>query len=130
MEQERLSKIMAARGLCSRREADQYIERGWVSVDGEVVDQLGSKECPDAHIVLNESGTEEQAQQATFLLNKPIGYVSGQPEKGYKAAVSLIEEKNRWKGDCRGAPGKWSQSTLRTPSPRSRSDRPRVEYGA
>ena len=54
---------MAARGLCSRREADRYIERGWVSVDGEVVDRLGSKEVrPDAHIVLNESGTEEQAQ--------------------------------------------------------------------
>ena len=99
MEQERLSKIMAARGLCSRREADRYIERGWVSVDGEVVDRLGSKVRPDAHIVLNESGTEEQAQLATFLLNKPIGYVSGQPEEGYKAAVSLIEEKNRWKGD-------------------------------
>ena len=67
MEQERLSKIMAARGLCSRREADRYIERGWVSVDGVVVDRLGSKVRPDAHIVLNESGTEEQAQQATFL---------------------------------------------------------------
>lgn len=99
MELERLSKIMAARGLCSRREADRYIERGWVTVNGEIVDKLGSKILPDAQIVLNESGTQEQAQLATFLLNKPIGYVSGQPEEGYKAAVSLLEKKTRWKSD-------------------------------
>ena len=66
-----------------------------MSVDGEVVDRLGSKVRPDAHIVLNESGTEEQAQLATSVTNKPIGYVSGQPEEG---PFSLIEEKNQWKG--------------------------------
>ena len=120
MEQERLSKIMAARGLCSRREADRYIERGWVSVDGEVVDRLGSKVRPDAHIVFNESGTQEQAQLATFLLNKPIGYVSGQPEEGYKAAVSLIEEKSQWKGDR--APRAFSYDQLNGVAPAGRLD--------
>ncbi|MAS98465.1 MAG: pseudouridine synthase [Pontiellaceae bacterium] len=96
---ERLSKIMASRGMCSRREADRYIERGLVRVDGIVVDQLGSKISHDAKIVLSEEGANEQAQQATFLLNKPIGYVSGQPEEGYRPAVALIEAENRWKGD-------------------------------
>ena len=99
MSEERLSKIMAARGICSRREADRYIERGLVRVDGVVVDQLGSKVLPDAEIVLNEEGTNEQAQLVTFLLNKPIGYVSGQPEEGYRPAAALIEGENRWKGD-------------------------------
>ena len=91
MEPERLSKIMAARGLCSRREADRYIERGLVRVDGVVVDRLGTKVSPTAEIVLSEGAAAEQAELATFLINKPIGYVSGQPEEGYKAAVSLID---------------------------------------
>ena len=47
----RLSKLMAERGLCSRREADSYIERGWVKVDGEVA-TLGLRVSPDARIEL------------------------------------------------------------------------------
>ena len=43
MDQERLSKVMAARGLCSRREADKYIERGHVSVNGIIVNKLAVK---------------------------------------------------------------------------------------
>jgi 23S rRNA pseudouridine2604 synthase len=99
MEPERISKIMAARGMCSRREADRYIERGLVLVDGEVVSKLGTKVSPDAEIELAEAGRKRRDAQATFLLNKPIGYVSGQPEEGYKAAVSLISDKTRWRDD-------------------------------
>jgi 23S rRNA pseudouridine2604 synthase len=44
----RLSKLMSVRGLCSRREADVYIERGWVKVDGLLVNELGSKVSPDS----------------------------------------------------------------------------------
>ncbi len=46
MEKTRLSKRMSELGLCSRREADGYIEKGWVEVDGEVVSELGSKVYP------------------------------------------------------------------------------------
>lgn len=99
MEKERLSKIMAARGMCSRREADRYIERGLVLVDGEVVSELGTKVSPDAHIELAEAGQKRQNAQVTILINKPIGYVSGQPEDGYKAAVSIISDKTRWRED-------------------------------
>ncbi|HSR87447.1 MAG TPA: pseudouridine synthase, partial [Pontiella sp.] len=99
MEPERLSKIMAARGMCSRREADRYIERGLVLVDGEVISQLGTRVSPDAQIELAEAGLKRRDAQATFLLNKPVGYVSGQPEEGYKAAVSIISDKTRWKDD-------------------------------
>jgi 23S rRNA pseudouridine2604 synthase len=99
MEKQRLSKIMAARGMCSRREADRYIERGLVRVDGEVVSELGSKIFPDAEIELAEAGRKRQAQQATFLLNKPIGYVSAQPEDGHRPASDLLVKENRWKED-------------------------------
>jgi 23S rRNA pseudouridine2604 synthase len=43
MEKIRLSKLMSEQGLCSRREADGYIERGWVLVDGKLVTELGTK---------------------------------------------------------------------------------------
>ncbi|NNJ70073.1 MAG: rRNA pseudouridine synthase [Kiritimatiellales bacterium] len=99
MQMERLSKIMASRGICSRREADRYIERGQVLVDGEVVSELGTKVLPDVRIELAEAGQKRQAMQATFLLNKPIGYVSAQPEDGHRPASDLITKNNRWKTD-------------------------------
>ena len=100
MHVERLSKIMASRGMCSRREADRYIERGLVLVDGEVVSELGSKVSPDARIELAEAGQKRRDAQATILINKPVGYVSGQPEDGHKPAVALVSEQTRWKEDA------------------------------
>jgi 23S rRNA pseudouridine2604 synthase len=99
MEKIRLSKIMAERGLCSRREADHYIERGWVYVDGERVTTLGIKIAPDQAIRLDKKARSLQEQAVTVLLNKPIGYVSGQPEKNYPTAVSLIRKTNRYRKD-------------------------------
>jgi 23S rRNA pseudouridine2604 synthase len=87
---ERVSKLLAARGLCSRREADTYIERGLVFVDGERVTQLGTRAAPDAVITLAGAARAQQARQATILLHKPIGYVSGQAEDGHRPAVTLI----------------------------------------
>jgi 23S rRNA pseudouridine2604 synthase len=81
---------MAERGLCSRREADVYIERGLVFVNGERVTQLGTRASPDAVISLAAEARAQQARQVTILLNKPIGYVSGQAEDGYKPAVVLV----------------------------------------
>lgn len=96
MEPIRLSKLMAQRGLCSRREADSYIERGWVRVDGERVNQLGIKVWPHQKISLEAQAKKRQATRATILLNKPVGYVSGQPEGRYKPAVALITPQNQW----------------------------------
>ena len=86
----RLSKLMADQGLCSRREADSFIERGWVYVDGEKINTLGTKVDPNQAIRLDKRALEQQARHITILLNKPVGYVSGQPEKGYPTALSLI----------------------------------------
>lgn len=94
MEPQRLSKIMSQRGLCSRREADRFIEQGWVKVDGEVVNTLGLKVLPNVEIELRSKARGAQAEAVTILLNKPIAYVSGQAEHDHLAAISLIRPEN------------------------------------
>jgi len=115
----RLSKLMAERGLCSRREADVYIERGWVFVDGQKVDVLGTKVDPNCQISLNNQARTQQQQRATVLLHKPVGYVSGQPEPGYKPAVVLITPDNRWAEDKGPV---WHPSHLKGLAPAGRLD--------
>lgn len=98
----RLSKRMADLGLCSRREADTYIERGWVKVDGVTVSELGSKVRPEQTIALDAAGRASQARRVTVLINKPVGYVSGQAEDGYQPASVLVVPDNHWTGDPSG----------------------------
>jgi 23S rRNA pseudouridine2604 synthase len=95
MEKSRISKLMAERGMCSRREADAYIERGWVRVDG-VLAQLGAKAWPNQSITLDRQARRRQVARVTILLNKPVGYVSAQAEKGYRSAVSLISQASQY----------------------------------
>lgn len=95
----RLSKLMAERGLCSRREADDWIVNGWVKVNGEIVDTLGTRVQPDSAIVISGYAKEHQAENVTILLHKPIGYVSGQAEDDYEPAVVLITPDNEWHDD-------------------------------
>lgn len=92
----RLSKVMADRGMCSRREADIYIEKGLVFVDGERVSLLGSRINPNANITLSQQASDHQARLVTIILHKPIGYVSGQPEPGFIPAMSLITAKTQY----------------------------------
>ena len=95
----RLSKRMSELGLCSRREADVWIEKGWVRVDGKVVSELGSKVLPSQHVTIERQAAAEQSKLVTILINKPMGYVSGQAEDGYQPAVTLIKPENRWAED-------------------------------
>lgn len=95
---ERLSKRMAALGLASRREADEWIAAGWVKVNGQPA-VLGLRVSPDAHIDIDPRAHREQAQRMTVLLHKPIGYVSGQAEDGYAPAATLVRRENRWAED-------------------------------
>ncbi len=95
----RVSKLLAERGLCSRREADAYIERGLVFVNGERVTQLGTRAAPDAIVALAGAAQAQQARQATLLLHKPVGYVSGQAEDGHPPAAALIAAASQWADD-------------------------------
>jgi 23S rRNA pseudouridine2604 synthase len=116
----RLSKRMGELGLCSRREADRWIENGWVKVDGQVVDTLGVRVAPEARIEIDKAAREHQSTQVTILLHKPVGYVSGQAEDGYEPAVVLVRPENRWSGD--DSPIRFSDSHLRGLAPAGRLD--------
>ena len=91
----RLSKLMSERGICSRREADDYIVQGLVRVDGVIINTLGTKVSPDARITLEAEALKNQKSLVTIILNKPIGYVSGQPEPGYEPAIRLVNDRNQ-----------------------------------
>ena len=94
----RLSKVLADRGVSSRREADDWIAAGWVKVDG-VMAELGQRVLPTARIDIDPAAHQQQAQRVTILINKPIGYVSGQAEDGYEPASVLVTAANRWEED-------------------------------
>ena len=97
----RVNKLMTERGLASRREADDWIAAGWVRVDGAVA-KLGQRAAPDAVLSIDERARQEQQHRVTVLLNKPMGWVSGQPEDGYEPAVALVTAANHWDGDRSG----------------------------
>lgn len=120
MEKIRLSKLMSQRGLCSRREADSYIERGWVFVDGERISELGTKISPLQEIKLYHAAQAQQSNQITVLLNKPVGYVSGQPEPGCKPAICLINQESEFRDD-RSAK-RFTRSHLKGLAPAGRLD--------
>jgi 23S rRNA pseudouridine2604 synthase len=116
----RLSKRMSELGLCSRREADEWIEKGWVLVDGERIDTLGTKVHAGQHIEIVANARAAQAKQVTILLHKPVGYVSGQAEDGYQPAITLITPANHWDGDRSKI--EFSASHLRQLAPAGRLD--------
>jgi 23S rRNA pseudouridine2604 synthase len=116
----RLSKRMSELGLASRREADEWIERGWVRVNGQVVDVLGSRVLPSDQITIDPKAKHAQAQLATIIVNKPVGYVSGQAEDGYEPALVLITPENRWSEDK--APMQWHRAQMKHLVPAGRLD--------
>lgn len=94
----RINKRMAALGLCSRREADAWVEQGWVSVNG-VPATMGQKVSVHDQIQVDPRARQKQQQRVTILLNKPVGYVSGQAEDGHQPAVVLVQPRNHWRDD-------------------------------
>jgi 23S rRNA pseudouridine2604 synthase len=95
----RLNKRLADMGLCSRREADAWIERGWVRVNGQVAG-MGVKVLPADRVTVDQRAGDQQTQRVTILLHKPVGYVSGQAEDGHRPAVALIRAETRWPRDA------------------------------
>ena len=98
----RLSKRMSELGIASRREADEWIAKGYVRVDDQIVNQLGSRVQPHQRVTIDAKAKFMQAQRVTVLVNKPVGYVSGQAEDGYEPAVVLVTPANQWREDRSG----------------------------
>jgi 23S rRNA pseudouridine2605 synthase len=77
MPAERLQKIIAAAGIVSRRKAEQYISGGLVSVNGQVVTELGTKaDAEKDHIRVNGKLLQGPERPIYILMNKPKGYVT------------------------------------------------------
>jgi 23S rRNA pseudouridine2604 synthase len=95
----RISKLITDRGIASRREADDWIAAGWVSVGGRPA-VLGQRAPADAVIDIHTLAQTAQATRVTVLMHKPIGFVSGQAEDGHEPAVNLFTPANRWAGDA------------------------------
>jgi 23S rRNA pseudouridine2604 synthase len=116
----RLSKRMSELGLASRREADEWIARGWVRVDGAVVSELGSRVLETQRVTIDPRARRAQAEQVTVLLNKPVGYVSGQAEDGHRPARLLVTPDRRWREDR--SPLRFAPQHLKSLVPAGRLD--------
>ena len=89
----RLNKYLANAGICSRREADKFIEAGVVSVNGKAITQMGYKVKIDDIVKFNDSTIKNQKLQY-ILLNKPKNYVSSYNDpKKRNSIMRLIEGK-------------------------------------
>jgi 23S rRNA pseudouridine2604 synthase len=100
----RLNKLLASKGLCSRREADRFIAQGLVQVNGVIVPELGAKVQANATVKVLPVAARELSQQYTVLLNKPLGIVSSQAEHGYTPAIQLLSRRNQFFGGRRILP--------------------------
>ena len=115
----RLNKRLAELGLCSRREADDWIAHGWVYVNGAVA-EMGVKVTPQDRVTVERAAQRHQDSRVTILLNKPMGYVSAQAEDGHEPAVSLINPRSHWRGDQSGL--RFSPPHLRGLAPAGQHD--------
>ena len=115
----RLNKRLAELGLCSRREADDWIAHGWVYVNGQVA-EMGVKVTPQDRVTVERAAQRQQDSRVTILLNKPIGYVSGQAEDGHEPAVALINPRTHWREDPSGL--RFTPPHLRGLAPAGRLD--------
>lgn len=89
-EGDRLNKYIAKTGICSRREADKYIEAGLISVNGKVVTKLGTKVYFGDKVAFNEANITPQ-KKTYVLLNKPKDYVTTTGEGYRKNVIDLIK---------------------------------------
>lgn len=90
-EPQRVNKWLASEGVCSRREAETLIAQGFVRIDGERVDDPGRKITPGQTL---EVANTRATPQISAVLNKPVGFVSAQPEGDQIPAVRLLTRAN------------------------------------
>ncbi|MBK8542497.1 MAG: rRNA pseudouridine synthase [Caulobacteraceae bacterium] len=90
-EPQRVNKWLAGEGVCSRREAEEMIANGLVRIDGAIVEDPGRKIEPGQTIELADGRV---APRISIAINKPVGFVSAQPEPGQVPAARLVTPAN------------------------------------
>jgi len=93
----RLQKFLAMNGIASRRQCEQYIEDGLVTVNGNVVTEMGVQIDPDQDkVTFRGKVVEQQQEKITILLHKPVGYVSTAHDQFDRPTViDLVNVKER-----------------------------------
>ncbi|MBR3523760.1 MAG: rRNA pseudouridine synthase [Bacilli bacterium] len=93
---ERLQKVIAEKGYCSRRKAEELIAAGKVEVNGKIVTEMGYKVSFDDDILVEGNQLSDKEEKVYFLLNKPRGVVTTvHDEKSRKTVVDLIPTTSR-----------------------------------
>jgi 23S rRNA pseudouridine2604 synthase len=99
---ERLSKRVAFLMRCSRREAEQYVEGGWVRVNGQLVEEPMMR-VTDQSVVVDPHASLMAQHEVTLLLHKPPGWDSmappGAANKRVKPAQQLLQVPTHWPQD-------------------------------
>jgi 23S rRNA pseudouridine2604 synthase len=85
---DRLAKRLAAQANCSRSQAEQYIEGGWVRVDGQLIESVGARVLAHQTIELDKNASLEALEEITILMHKPVGFDSGE---GGNPALLLLD---------------------------------------
>ena len=88
----RLQKFLSSAGVCSRRQGEEYIKKGYVKVNGEVVIELGTKVDPTRDQIEIDRELIKEAQNRVYIvLNKPEGYVTSCKQPEDKIVLDLID---------------------------------------
>lgn len=98
MSRERIQKVLARAGIASRREAERMVMEGRVTVNGEVVRQLGFKVDPSKdYIKVDGKRIPDFEPKITLLLNKPRGYLSTVEDPKGRPTVMDLLKRVKWR---------------------------------
>lgn len=93
---ERLQKYIASTGLCSRRKAEEFIQKGKIKVNGKVITELGFKVSENDIVEYNNKIIKKEEKLEYIIINKPLGYITTNDEQFDRPKViDLIKTKNR-----------------------------------
>ena len=88
----RLQKFLSAAGICSRRRGEEFIKNGRVTVNGEVIVELGTKIDSETDLVSFDGKPVKYEQPYVYImLNKPEGYVTSCSHPGEKIVLDLVD---------------------------------------
>lgn len=87
----RLQKYLSQAGICSRRKAEEYIEKGLVTINGQVATIGQSIEVGKDKVELKNDIVEDQKKLVYYKFNKPKGIETTCAQKGWKSIIDIID---------------------------------------